>query len=321
MKKNRFALFLALFLSPIFFLTFSCSSKKEEPKTAADSVKITSLESDKIVGLARIEPAGKIVQLFSEVNGIVSKILVKPGQEVKEGEMLLLLSSDVERSQLSQAQAKIGTQLAAVEVQKSTLKSQEVKLANARLILQRTIKMVEKGAQTQQVLDDVRTTAESLQAEMQITKAAIRQSEDRLKELQADIRYNQSLVARRTVKAPAAGKILSIDVLAGNLLTNNTVIGDFAANGNRMAVVEVDEMFAEKVVLGQPANIRRQGETETISKGKVVFVAPYLKKKSLFSDQVGSQEDRRIREVRIELEAADELLIGSRVEAVISTKP
>jgi hypothetical protein len=53
-----------------------------------------------------------------------------------------------------------------------------------------------------------------------------------------------------------------------------------------------------------------------------VYLSPYLKKKSLFSDDSANMEDRRVREVRIRLTGAANLLINSRVEAVIdlSTK-
>lgn len=299
---------------------FSCGGKKEEKTAAQDSLqKMVPLESDKVVGLARIEPAGKMIQLFSEVNGIVKNILVAPGQTVAAGTPIIMLSDEVEQSQLGQARAKIATQEAQIEVQAAVIRSLEVKLANAKLTLDRSKKMVEKGAQTQQSLDDARTIFEAQLADIQSAQANLKQTRQRLSELRSDINYYQSLLNRRTVKSPTNGTILSVDILLGNLLTNTTVIGDFAPEGKRLAVAEIDEMFAEKIKPEQTAFIRRQGETEEIARGRVVFVAPYLKKKSLFSDQVGSQEDRRIREIRIELEDGGELLIGSRVEAVIST--
>jgi hypothetical protein len=56
---------------------------------------------------------------------------------------------------------------------------------------------------------------------------------------------------------------------------------------------------------------------DTITTGTVSFAAPYLREKSLFSDRVSDQVDRRVREVHIGLKPSDGLTIGSRVEAVI----
>lgn len=311
--KVSLSLVLGLFL-------WACGGKKEENAATKAVEKAVLLESDKVVGLARIEPAGKMVQLFSEVNGIVKEIKVSAGQQVSKGAAIVQLADEVEKSQLAQAQSKISTQNAQIAVQIANIKTREVNIKNARLLVERISRMVEKGAQTQQSLDDAKTNLETQLSDLQSAQASLKQNQQKLEELQTDINYYQTLLNRRTVKAPNDGTVLSVDILPGNLLTNTTVIGDFAPAGKPLAVVEIDEMFAENIQTGQNAIIRKQGTTEEVAKGKVIFIAPYLKKKSLFSDQVGSQEDRRIREVRIELEGGEKLLIGSRVEAVISTK-
>jgi hypothetical protein len=79
----------------------------------------------------------------------------------------------------------------------------------------------------------------------------------------------------------------------------------------------VDELWANKIYIGQKATIRTQGMDDKLAEGEVVYLSPYLKKKSLFSDDSSNMEDRRVREVRIRLSGNTNLLINSRVEAVI----
>jgi multidrug efflux pump subunit AcrA (membrane-fusion protein) len=117
-----------------------------------------------------------------------------------------------------------------------------------------------------------------------------------------------------------SGTFLSVNVRTGTYLTNTTPLGDLAPDGVLMALSEVDELFAEKVSVGQDAWIRNQGDTEIIAKGKIVFVGNYLKKKSLFSGKPDDLEDRRVREVRVELGDKANVLIGARVECVIQLK-
>ena len=42
-----------------------------------------------------------------------------------------------------------------------------------------------------------------------------------------------------------------------------------------------------------------------------------MRRKSIFSDEVGDLQDRRVREVRITLDPGTDILFGSRVECVI----
>jgi multidrug resistance efflux pump len=145
------------------------------------------------------------------------------------------------------------------------------------------------------------------------------QQKAKLNELLADLNYYQTLLDRKSIKAPTDGTILSIDVKIGSYLDNKTPIGDFAPSGPLIAVTEIDELFADKVQISQKATIRPQGDTIILSAGKVILMAPYLKKKSLFSDNATNLEDRRVREVRVQLDN-EKVLIGSRVECVIQIR-
>ncbi len=117
-----------------------------------------------------------------------------------------------------------------------------------------------------------------------------------------------------------AGKILKMTVKTGDYITNDTKIADFAPSGGLYAKTEVDELYAERVSVGQKAYIVSQTTGDTLASGVVSFAADYLKQKSLFKDQATEQEDRRVREVSIRLDTGKMPLIGSRVDCVILLK-
>ncbi len=270
-----------------------------------------------IVGIARIEPPEKIIIINSESEGYVREVRFRENQRVQVGEVLLLLNSEVEQAQLQQARSKVQTQQNAVVAAKATLESLQIKLANARSIYERNLRLIEGNATTQQQLDDSRVNAEDLEKQIEAQQASIAQAQSRLKEIEADIHYYQTLAARRIIRAPLSGVFLSSNVKPGNYITNTTVLGEFAIEGPYQAITEVDELFATKVQVGQSAYLRPQGSSEQLATGKVVYVAPLLSKKSLFSDSPDNLEDRRVREARVQLDANDKVLIGSRVECVI----
>ncbi len=306
----------------IIFLLFliSCGSpKNEEQKKQAQDKKIET-DIDKIVGIANIEPAGKILPLTSEINGIITEILVKANDTVRAGQTIMMLDYKVESAQLSQAKSKLNTQQAVINSAQANVSSLEVRLANAKSNFDRNQNLFNGGAATQQTLDDSRFQFQQLQKDIQASQATIAQQQGRLSELQSDVNYYQTLVDRKLIKAPTNGKILSIDTKIGASITNNSTLGDFAPAGNLIAITEIDELFANKIKIGQNAHIRPQGTTEILGKGKVIFTAPYLKKKSLFADKAENLEDRRIREIHVELEKNDNILIGSRLECVIFIK-
>mgnify|MGYP001070909785 CR=1 FL=1 len=66
--------------------------------------------------------------------------------------------------------------------------------------------------------------------------------------------------------------------------------------------------------------LRFVGSDSVVAMGKVIFLSPYLKKKSLFSQKANEQEDRLVREVRIKLEGDNGLIMNSKVESVIKLK-
>jgi multidrug resistance efflux pump len=231
-----------------------------------------------------------------------------------------VLDSQIENAQLAQAKSKLGTQKAAISFAKKSLQTKEIQLKKAYNDLKRDKKLLDGNAITLQAYENTQFQVEQNEKLVQEAIATVEQQEIKINELTADVAYFSTIQQRRNVKAPLSGTFLSVSVRTGTYLTNTTPLGDFAPDGVLMALSEVDELFANKVSVGQDAWIRNQGDTEIIAKGKIVFVGNYLKKKSLFSGKPDDLEDRRVREVRVELGDKANVLIGARVECVIQLK-
>lgn len=127
----------------------------------------------------------------------------------------------------------------------------------------------------------------------------------------------QAELNQRFIKSPGAGRLISMSAVPGTSVEPQVALAEFAPAGQLIARAEVDELFADKIKVGQSALIRQIGAQEHITTGKVIYAASALKRKSLFSEKAGDQEDRRVREVKIELDDPKSLLINARVECVI----
>ncbi|MGA0557113.1 HlyD family secretion protein [Larkinella sp. VNQ87] len=308
-------LFLLLFL-------MACGSSNEKATDTTDSVRTvqTPKQIDEVMGIAVIEPAKRISQLSAETGGVVKSILVNIGDEVKKGQVLLTMDNAVESAQLRQANVKIRTQQDAIETARQNVQTLRVQLQKAEADLQRNQTLFAGKALTQKDLDDSRYQVTNLQQQIRASEAQVREAESRIRELKADIQYASTVAGQKTVTAPENGTLLSLDAKVGQYLSNNQSIGDFAPAGPLIALTEIDELFALRVKVGQKAYVRPQGSNERLTTGTVVLASPYLRKKSLFADNAANLEDRRVREVRVQLDEPDKVIIGARVECLISVK-
>lgn len=298
-------------------MLFACGSDKKE---TAQLNNIDSLTIKEVVGIANVEPLQRILTLTSEANGIVKKIFIEINQKVKKGDVLFVLDNETEMAQFHQAQSKLATQNSVIEKNKVALKTAETNFNNAKTNLDRSKNLFESNAITKKQLEDEQLNYETKSLQYESSKSDLQQAQKRLSELQSDVEYYQTLLNKKTIKAPLNGTILSVDTKLGSNVSTTTALSDFAPDGPIMAITEIDELFADQVKLGQTAYVRAQGDTVILATGKVILAAPYLRKKSLFSDKVDNLEDRRVREVRVQLDSTETLLIGSRVECIIELK-
>ena len=302
-------------------LLAACSQEdKKETAAAADSLAKRPTVKNQVQGVARIEPEAGILDLTAGTSGRITKILITENQEVNAGQPLLSIEVAIENAQLTQAQSKIEPQRASVAATRATVEALRANLPNVRETYERNVALYKSQAQTKQAVDDSRAALDKLLKDIAAAEANTAQASSRIKELEADVTYFRTVLNQKRVLAPTAGRVLDIPVKVGDYVGQTTKIGEMAAAGPYIARTEVDELFAERVKVGQKATIFSQTTGDTLATGVVSFTADYLKQKSLFKDQATEQEDRRVREVHVRLDANRKPLIGSRVDCLIVLK-
>jgi len=297
-------------------LLISCGGKEAPVKLEKYKVKAI----DQIIGVARIEPAAKISPIGSESAGKIIQIHVQEGQFVKKGTLLLTLDQSLDVAQLQQSEAKLLTKQQRSKSLEAKIAALELKIEIADSERNRDRNLANAQAGTQKAAFDSENIYKNLKAELTIAKADLAEANAALGETKMELNYTKKLSDKKNIYAPADGMVLNWDVKQGQAVTIGYKLGDFAPKGDLIATTEVDELFAMKVKNGQRAAINIQGTKERLSTGTVVYCAPYLSKKSIFNDRADNLEDRRVREVRVRIDKAEAVLIGSRVECIISLK-
>lgn len=216
------------------------------------------------------------VVIKSEFAGIVQRIVVREGERVKQGQLLIELKND---------RQKIAVDLAKARSDKATATVAETKvlLANAEKDFARM--QIAKDAVPRKDLEDKGDQVQRLKANLQAQEAELAQAKE-------EIRLKENEVKETLLTAPFAGTITQIFVKRGEALkpTDTQVL----------EVVDLDRMYAEillpvahvhDVRLGQKVMIHaeREGVKSVASvQGQIIHINPKVDASSrTFQTKVG----------------------------------
>ncbi|MCD0472486.1 HlyD family secretion protein [Flavobacterium sp. JAS] len=299
-------------------LIFSSCSKKEEKKPDQVSA-LKEVISSGIVGLGRIEPDEKLSSLATEVGGIVVAIHKKENDIIAKGDLIIELDHSVQDAKKVQIKSRIETQRIEINIAQLKLKENKINLVNKQIELQRLKNLHENGAETRQNVDNLETETKIFQANVEQLQSRVMMENSRLEEVKQELEVSNKELQQYWIKALSDGQIMTMNATKGAALSPNQAFADFIPKSKLVATCEIDELFADKIKKGQKAIIRQIGSNKTVGSGVVIFASSALKRKSLFSEKAGDQEDRRVREIKILLANQTQYLINSRIECVIET--
>jgi RND family efflux transporter MFP subunit len=181
----------------------------------------------------------------AKITARVVDVYVDEGMVVKEGQLLARLDD-------SDAQKRLSAARAARDATAATIASLQVNLANAEVELKRQERLVKPGYTTVEALDQARTTADSLRAQIAAAKEQVAAA-------QAQVAVAQQDVDNCTVRAPFAGVVVSKDAQRGEMVSPISAGGGFTRTGIATIVdmasleieVDVNESYIARVVPGQ----------------------------------------------------------------------
>jgi multidrug resistance efflux pump len=312
-----------IYLVIVPLIITACSGSKENKEksgTASHSVNSAIVDVSEIIGVGKVEPEKEIISLAAATGGVVKDIYRNDGDIIKKDDPLVRLDDELELIKVSQLRSQYNTQKSQEEIDKLNLRESEARLANKRKLLESVRTLVLNGAETKQTLDDLETEVTTLSLIVEKDSFSVQLSASRLRELAAQVRYAEAEASKKILRSPYDGLVLEMHTKKGSAVIQFEKYAEVAPSGPMTVRTEVDELFADRLSQGLDADIRFVGSDSVVAKGKVIFLSPYLKKKSLFSQKANEQEDRLVREVRIMLEGDNMLILNSKVESVIKLK-
>jgi HlyD family secretion protein len=182
----------------------------------------------------------------SKVTGKVIEVNVEEGMAVREGQVLARLDD-------STLQAALRLYRAQLEAAKRQIPESEVRLAQARVLLQRQERLRAEGLNTPNDIDNAKAEVDSL-------IARIASAQEQVKVAESQISMQQTAIDDTIIRAPFSGVALSKDAQPGEMVSPVSAGGGFTRTGISTIVdmtsleieVDVNESYINRVRAGQP---------------------------------------------------------------------
>ena len=222
------------------------------------------------------------IQISPQEGGVVQKIIVEEGTQVKAGDPILLLSNDNLDLQILNSEAELAEKENILRNTLISMEQQKLNLQQEQLQLQTEVKRCLRIYEAQRALynDQLISREDYLRAEEdyhlannRLTLVKNRAYQDSLyrsvqiqqmQESLENMRLNMQMIRRRkenlTIKAPIDGEVGLLDVVLGQSIAQGTKIGQINDLTNYKIEAQIDEHYIDRVFAGLEATFYRQDE-------------------------------------------------------------
>jgi HlyD family secretion protein len=268
-KRIGTGLALILLLGAACYL-FIAPSNAGQPSTESEVQPVpAAAEATTLPGVV-LNATGYIVarhkiQVASKVPGKVAWIGVQQGDRVQEHQVIARLEDGEYLAQLRQGQGYVaslearllelrnGSRPEEVELAKANLESEQAELANSKVNLTRTQRLVEAGLSARQQLDDAEARYQihaarlaSLERTYELARLGPRkevamQVEGQLMQAKAQVDLYQTQLNNTVISAPIAGTILERVVEKGEFVST----GDLGSKGYVVSLADLRDVQVE----------------------------------------------------------------------------
>ncbi len=303
-------------------------------------------EEYRIFALGRVEGITPEIELRPQLAGRIVELPVKEGQFVEQGQVLLVLDDRQHRCEVALATATVELAQASLahlingahpQDRAAAAALHRAKLGEldlAKRAWTRISELFAANVVSQQQADDQRGQVVVLTAEVAAAKARldqleaaarpdeVRMDEARIQAAEARLELAKVQLERTRILAPGRGRILEVDVEAGELTgPESTEPAIVMVDTTKLQVrAFVEEIDAPRVKVGMAATVRTDGLRDREFKGRVIRLSSRMGRKQLWSDRPAERYDTKTREVWIELEQGESLVVGLRVDVMINPR-
>lgn len=261
-----------------------------ESQPQATRVKLSLVEAGRIEEssdfIANLE-SRRSVTLQPQIEGRVSRILVKSGDEVTAGTPIIQVNPEEQQAAVSSVTSAAQAARSQVENARATLRSLEAeRLSNISDVqlnqreYERYSSLAEQGAVARQIRDQytnrlqtARSSLGAINQQIEAQRSAVAQAEQELQQAQANIKQEQVQLQYYRISAPFAGTISDIPVKVGDFVNTSTQLTTITQNRPLEVNISVPIERAPQLRLGMPVELLDE-QDRSVGTSRISFISP-----------------------------------------------
>lgn len=264
--------------------------------TNSGAVEVTTEKVQRRTIIETVSANGKIqpevqLKISSDVSGEIVELLVKEGDHVNKGDLLVKIRPDIYQSSLERASALVSSSQSNIETAKAQVAQAKAQLANAESAFQRSKKLFDQGAISQAEFDNAKAAYESAKAQYDSAQESVKASVYNVSSAQAGLKEAQENLNKTSIYAAVSGTVSKLSkekgerVVGTNMMEGSEIM--VLANLNEMEVsVDVNENDIVRVHLNDTADIHVDAYMERKFKGIITEIANSANTSGVMADQV-----------------------------------
>ena len=241
---------LSLMMIGLVAVISSCSKESEEEiEQAAVKVevqKIKSIDKAKELQFTGIIEADDKLVLSTKIVGQITNVLVKEGDKIKQGQLLVEINSNDIKSKRNAVSA--------------SLREAQASLENVNKNYERIKILAQKGSATQRELDDITTSKEV--------------GESKVVSIQASIKELNELLTYANLKSPISGFVSQKFVNVGDMATPGSPLLALESLDNLKASINVPEFEIGMLDENDPVQVKIDALPNKTYRGVIEKIIP-----------------------------------------------
>ena len=274
-KKKIIWLSIGILIVAIFVIRGINNRNKATEVSISKVEKRTITEVVSVTG--KIQPEFEL-KISPDVSGEITEMLVKEGDSVTKGQLLLRINPELYQTTMSQLKANLDNAKAGLAGSEAQQIKAKMALAQAEVNYKRQQKLHEQKVISDQEWDNARLQYENAQADFTIASKNILSAQFNVKSLMARVDEGSKNLGRTSIYAPVSGIVTQLNSEKGERVVGTAQMAGTEimriSNLNTMEVqVNINENDIVRVHRGDSAKIKVDAYSDRVFKGIVTEIA------------------------------------------------
>lgn len=217
--------------------------------------------------------------IFVTQGGRVASLLVSVGQNVEQGQVIMILDNQDLKMGTAQLQIQLSQANAAISAAEASLQQSNLDLADVQAQYNRSQELLKAGAISQTEFDAARLLLEKTQAGIEAQEQNLKSAQEQVRNYQSLLNSSRQKEGELQIKSPMKGIIMQLPVQQEDVVVYGTWLARVAPPGDLEVKVDILSDDLGEVQIGQKARITAPVLGDQVLEGEVIKIYPQAEEK------------------------------------------